>query len=57
MLRLHISTAEDECLIPGWGTKILQAMQHGQKKKKKRCIASIVESENSKDFHIFIQNI
>ena len=55
VLRLHVSTAEDEHLIPGWGTKILQAMQQGQ--KKKRCIASIVEGENSRDFHIFTQNI
>ena len=41
VLRLHVSTAENECLIPGWGTKILQAMQQGQKKKKKMyCINS-----------------
>ena len=24
--------------IPGWGTKILHAVQHGQKKKKKKLV-------------------
>ena len=33
-LRLHASTAGDTGSIPGQGTKILQATQHGQKKKK-----------------------
>ena len=40
-LRLHASTAGSMGLIPGWGTKILNAMGHGQKtkidaKKKKK---------------------
>ena len=35
-LRLHISTAGGLCLIPGWGTKILEAEWHHQKKEKKR---------------------
>lgn len=39
-LELCTSTAGDMALISGWGTKNLQAMQHGQKffknKKKKR---------------------
>lgn len=34
-LRLHISTARDVSLIPDRGTKILHAVRHGQKKKKK----------------------
>ena len=32
-LRLHASTAGGTDLSPGWGTKILQAVWHGQKKK------------------------
>ena len=31
-LRLCISTSGDTGLTPGWGTKILKALQHGQKK-------------------------
>ena len=31
---LLASTAGGTGLIPGWGTKILQATKHGQKKKK-----------------------
>ena len=31
---LLASTARGTGLIPGWGTKILQATKHGQKKKK-----------------------
>ena len=34
-LGLGAFTAGDPGLIPGWGTKILQAMRLGQKKKKK----------------------
>ena len=34
-LKLHTSTARSMGLIPGWGTKILHAMQRGKKKKKK----------------------
>ena len=33
-LRLSASTAGGTGLIPGWGTKILHALQRGQKKKK-----------------------
>ena len=33
---LHASNAGDVGSIPGWGTKILQAMQPGPKKKKKK---------------------
>ena len=35
-LRPYASTAGDMSLIPGWGTKILHATQHCQKKKKKK---------------------
>ena len=34
LLGLSTSTAEGMCLIPSWGTKILQALRHSQKKKK-----------------------
>ena len=34
-LGLHAFTAEGVGLAPGWGTKIPQAAQCGQKKKKK----------------------
>ena len=34
-LRLHASTARGTGSIPGWGTKITQAAQHGQKQKTK----------------------
>ena len=34
-LRLHASTAGGTGSIPGWGTKIPQAVQCRQKKKKK----------------------
>ena len=34
-LRLCASTARGMGSIPGWGTKILHALQCGQKKKKK----------------------
>ena len=33
-LGLHAFTAEDWGSIPGWGTKILQAAWHGQKKRE-----------------------
>ena len=33
-LGLRAYTAEGTGLIPGWGTEILQAMQHAQKRKK-----------------------
>ena len=33
-LRLCTFTAKGAGLIPGWGTKIPQVTQHGQKKKK-----------------------
>ena len=47
-LRLHASTAGSMGLIPGWGTKILNTMGHGQKtkidaKKKKK---SMVNKKN-----------
>ena len=35
-LGLHASTAGGPGSIPGWGTKILQAAQHGQKKNPKK---------------------
>ena len=35
-LGLGAFTAEGRSSIPGWGTKILQAVQHGQKEKKKK---------------------
>ena len=31
-VRLHASTAGDMGLFPAWGTKILHAMRHDQKK-------------------------
>ena len=34
-LRIHAFTAGGTGSIPGWGTKILSAMQNGQKKKKR----------------------
>ena len=34
-LELHAFTAEGPGSIPGWGTKIPQAAQHSQKKRKK----------------------
>ena len=34
MIRTRAFTAEGPGSIPGWGTKIPQAMQYGQKKKK-----------------------
>ena len=41
-LGLHVSTAADMVRsLPGWGTKIPQASQHGQKKEKKRKIPNI----------------
>ena len=41
-LRLCVSTAEGECLIPGQRTKVLYASGCGQKKKKKKC-KSLIE--------------
>ena len=35
-LRLHFFAAGGPSLILGWGTKILQAMQQGQKNKDKK---------------------
>ena len=35
-LRLNASSAEGTVLIPGQGTKIPNALWHGQKKKKKK---------------------
>ena len=46
-LRLHISTSEDWGLIPGWGTKILQAAWNSQREKKR-------PSENKEKFFSFI---
>ena len=34
-LRVHASNAEGMGLIPGWGTKIPQAEQWGQKKRER----------------------
>ena len=36
------SNAQGTGLISGWGTKILHAMRLGQKKKKKKSVASLV---------------
>ena len=41
-LRLHASTAGGVGLIPGCGTKIPHATQHGKKKKKKKIGTSLV---------------
>ena len=41
-LRLCTLTAEGLGSIPGQGTKIPQAMRHGQKKKKKRAEIQIL---------------
>ena len=35
---LHAVTAKGTDLIPGWGTKILQAKGCSQKKKKKKSV-------------------
>ena len=35
-LRLHAPSARDVGSIPGWGTKILHAIQRDQKVKKKK---------------------
>ena len=35
-LELHTFTAKGPSLIPGWGTKIPLAMQHGQNKTNKK---------------------
>ena len=40
---LWASTAGNMVLIPGQGTKILQAVQHGQKKKKKQLKNKVVQ--------------
>ena len=53
-LRLHISTARDVSLIPDRGTKILHAVRHGQKKKKKKKVEtrkSLTGCKNWKIFH------
>ena len=42
-LRLYASTARGRGPIPGWGTKILNAAQCGQKKKNKK-------KENKKNY-------
>ena len=34
-LCFRCTTEEGTCSIPGWGTKIPQAVQYGQEKKKK----------------------
>ena len=33
MVKNLLSSAEDVGLIPGWGTKIIHAIRHGQKKR------------------------
>ena len=51
MIRTRAFTAEGPGSIPGWGTKIPQAMQYGQKKKKiflKIKTNSIVEKYHTK---------
>ena len=35
-LRLHASKAGDVGSVPGWGTKILHASWHGQKRKGRK---------------------
>ena len=54
-LRLCISTARDVNLILDQGTKILHAVRHGQKKKKKRkkveTRKSLTGCKNWKMFH------
>ena len=37
-LELHTFTAKGPSLIPGWGTKIPLAMQHGQNKTNKKTV-------------------
>ena len=39
-LRLCISNEGDMGSVPGWGTKIPQAVRHGKKKKKKELLPS-----------------
>ena len=46
LLGLSTSTAEGMCLIPSWGTKILQALRHSQKKKKKKKKNYLKEEEH-----------
>ena len=41
-LRLSTFNAEGPGFIPGLGTKILQAVQHGQRKKKKKQVSFAV---------------
>ena len=43
-LGLHAFTAEDLGSIPGWGTKIPQAVQNGQKKKNKQAMIIVLYS-------------
>ena len=43
-LRIHAFTAGGAGSIPVWGTKILSAVQNGQKKKKKEFIDKLLES-------------
>ena len=45
-LRLCALTLEGLGSIPGWGTKIPQAMWHGRKKKKKKDI-NLIQSQHT----------
>ena len=51
-LRLCALTLEGLGSIPGWGTKIPQAMWHGRKKKKKKR-----HKPNTKSAHTMGENI
>ena len=50
-LGLCVFTAECAGSIPGWGTKIPQAMQHGQKKKKEESQCYHQPSQGSSPTH------
>lgn len=41
VVKTPASTAGGTGSVPGWGTEITHAMQHGQKRKKKKCILSL----------------
>ena len=41
---LHASTAGGTGSIPGWGTKVLQDIQCGRKKRKKKTVLQFIYS-------------